>query len=83
MEAGVQAQKGRGFALVEMAEDGLADIGAKFLPSVGFGDNGVAECAGNETAIGVVLGNLKYDFTHGFSVADGDVVGKKVYHLRR
>jgi transposase len=38
----------------------------------------MAECAGNEAAIRVVLGDLKYDFAHGFSMAEGEVMGKLI-----
>jgi len=51
----VQADDGGGFPFIEMAEDGLADIGAKLLPGISFGDNGVAEGAHNEAAIIAVL----------------------------
>ena len=34
------------FALVEVAEDGFADVGAEFLPSVGLSDDGMAKGAG-------------------------------------
>jgi len=65
----VQANDSRGFAFVKVAEDGFADVGAKSLPCIGFGDDGMAKSPCDETAIRVVLGDLKYDFTHGFSLA--------------
>jgi hypothetical protein len=51
----VEADDRWGFAFVEVAKDSLADIGAKFLPSVGFGDDGMAEGTGNEAAVGVIF----------------------------
>jgi len=54
----VQADNGGGFAFVEVTENGLADIGAKFLPSVAFRDNRAAKSAGGETTVGVILGYL-------------------------
>jgi len=74
----MQANDSWGFAFLEVAEDGFADVGAELLPSVGLGDDGVAKSAGNEAAVGIVLGDLKYDFAHEFSLAEGEVLGKLV-----
>jgi hypothetical protein len=74
----VQADDGGRFAFVEVAENGLADVGAKLLLSVGLGDNGMAKGAGGKAAVRVVLGDLKHDFAHGFSIAEGMVTGKRL-----
>src|SRR5277367_6346928 len=79
----VQADDGGRFAFVEVAEDGFADVGAQFLPSVGFSNNGMAECAGNESSVSVVFGDLKYDFAHVSSIAEGSQIGKRVKPLPR
>ena len=50
----VQADDGRRFAFIEMTADGLADIGPELFPSVGFGNDGVAEGAGDEAAVSFV-----------------------------
>ena len=71
----MEADDSGGFAFVEVAKDSLPDVGAKFLPSVGFGDDGMAEGAGNEAAVGVVFADLKHDFAHGFSIAGSEVIG--------
>jgi hypothetical protein len=51
----VQADDSGRFAFVEVAENGFANIGAKFLPCVGFGDDKIAKRVGDETAVSVVL----------------------------
>jgi hypothetical protein len=51
----VEADDRGGFAFVEVAKDSLADVGAKFSPSAGFDDDGMAEGAGNEAAVSVIF----------------------------
>jgi len=66
----VQAADGGGFAFIEMAEDGFADVDAKLFPSISLGQNGMAKGAGGEAAARVVLSDLKHDFAHGISIAE-------------
>jgi hypothetical protein len=49
---------------VKVAQDRFSYIDAKFFPRIRFGHDGVAEGAGDETPVGIVLRYLKYDFTH-------------------
>ena len=72
----VQADDGGSFALIEVAADGLADIDAKLLPIIRLGDNGMAKGAGGETAIRVILDDLKHNFTHRRTVAEVGFRGK-------
>jgi hypothetical protein len=78
----MQADDRRGFAFIEVTKNGLNDIDAKLFPSVGFRDNGMSERARDEAPVSIVFGNLKYDFAHGFTVAEDEVIGKKVYQKR-
>ena len=76
-----EADDGGSFAFVKVAEDGSVDVGGKLFSSVGFGDNGMAGGAVGEAAIRVVLGDLKHDFAHGFSLAEGAVMGQRFQFL--
>jgi|SRR5665213_224727 len=73
----VQANDGGGFAFVKVTKDGLADVGAKLLPCISFGDDGMSKRPCDETAVGVVLGDLKHNFAHGFSLTKRWGDGKK------
>ena len=72
----VEADHSRRFPCVEVANDRFPNVGPKFLPGIRLGDNGMAQCAGNEAAIRIVFPDLKNNFAHGFRLAVRNVVGK-------
>ena len=74
----VQANNGGGFAFVKVAQDSFTDVGAKFFPCVSFGDDGMSEGAGDEAAVGIVFGDLKHDFAHGYILAEIGLMAKGV-----
>ena len=66
----MQPDDSGGFAFIEVTKNGFADVGSELLPSIGFGDDGVAESTGDEAAVGFIFGDLENDFTHGFSLSE-------------
>ncbi len=67
----VQADDDGISAIVEMAANRFTHAGTESFPSVGLGDDGMAESTGDEATASFIFGDVKDDLVHRFKPVGG------------